>query len=61
LDQDDLADARDLTIEARSEIRPLHPRLGIGQQDRAAKAAMAAASLAQPAQIAGFHIAGTSR
>jgi hypothetical protein len=56
-----LADARDLTIKARGEIALLHPLLGIGQQDRAVKAAMAAASLAQPAQIAGFQIAGTSR
>jgi hypothetical protein len=61
LDQDDLADARDLTIKARGEIALLHPLLGIAQQDRAAKAAMAAASLAQPTQIVGFHIAATSR
>jgi hypothetical protein len=56
-----LADARELTIKAGGEIGLLHPLLGIGQQRRMVKAAMAAASLAQPAQIAGFHIAGTSR
>jgi hypothetical protein len=53
-----LADARDLTIKTRGEIGLLPPLLGIGQQRRAAKVALAAASAGQ---IAGFHIAGTSR
>jgi hypothetical protein len=56
-----LADARDLRINASGEVGLLHPLLGIRQADRAAKAAMAAASLTLAAQIAGLHIAGTSR